>query len=110
MAEHAGRAHRARLLLRFQQQATRMAGMPLLALTYPSPSLAQLCDPLELVAEIGASAVLLTIDAVVSLAERRIEKQLGSLLDGVRVQDGPVDESWYWAAPLLLDARTDADG
>lgn len=92
---------RLRPLLRFQRRADRVSGMPLLALTYPSPSLATLADPVQSVAVKRASS-LPSMDQVIGPAERRIARALRSILPRRR-GSAPVDERWYWAAPLLLD-------
>ena len=98
---------RVRPLLRFQRQGERVAGMPLLALTYPSPSLAKLADPLELGRRLGAAVSPPGLGAVVALAEKRVRRALRSILPSRRRLDGPVDERWYWAAPLLFDAQNE---
>jgi uncharacterized membrane protein len=118
-------------LLRFAVKAGRESGMPALALTYPSTFLAAACDPLDLMAEASAAP---TLAEMLHLAGARILSALGSandvasmplkggwtsssthqserpsetsapltaLIDPTRGED----ESWYWAAPLLLDLR-----
>jgi hypothetical protein len=95
---------RLRPLLRFQRQADRLAGLPVFALLYPSPTLARLADPLRLGAEAGAPSTLPNVRQIVELAEQRIARALRSITRAAS-QNGPVDESWYWAAPVLLDAQ-----
>ena len=87
-----------RPLLRFaySQEREGLTGMPVLAILYPSPSLAELGDPVP-VPEGGA-----TLEDAVDRARERLEPLLAELtephLDAARE-----DESWYWAAPILLD-------
>ena len=47
-------------------------------------------------------------DSVEIEARRRIEAALGPLMRRT-TQEGPEDERWYWAAPLLLDRRRDGE-
>ncbi len=85
-----------RPLLRFAFSNERLSGMPVLGILYPSPSLAELGDP---VAEMSGN---LTLEDAVDRARNRIEPLLARItepyLDAKRD-----DESWYWAAPLILD-------
>jgi hypothetical protein len=43
------------------------------------------------------------VDEILELAKTSINRDLRSMLRGRTNIDGPVDERWYWAAPLLLD-------
>ena len=85
-----------RPLLRFSYSDERLTGMPVLGILYPSPSLAALGDPVP-VPE-GED----TLEDAVARARARLEPLLAKLtkpyLDAPRE-----DESWYWAAPILLD-------
>ena len=89
---------RRRPLLRFaySQEREGLTGMPVLAILYPSPSLAELGDPVP-VPEGEA-----TLEDAVARARERLEPLLAKLtepyLDAARE-----DESWYWVAPILLD-------
>ena len=77
----------------------RLTGMPVLGFLYPSPSLAEMGDPVP-VPE-GEPTLK---DAVV-----RAQVQLEPRLDRLTApypKDGHEDESWYWAAPILLDLET----
>lgn len=96
-----------RPLLRYAVSDGRPTGMPVLALSYPSEVLAKLCDPLDLASRVEAAG-LPEADLVLDLAVLRIQHEL-SLLEGYRAapKEGPEDESWYWAAPILLDLRSD---
>ena len=85
--------------LRFTRTEGRLTGMPILAWLYPSPSLARLTDPLDL-ARLDPDA---TLAQVLEWARQRVEQALTGLPEGPR--DGPEDQHWYWAAPILLDRR-----
>lgn len=82
-------------LLRFTRSEGRMTGMPVLGLIYPSAALASVIDPL-----IGSDSQR-PLTALLSAAEAAIERELGCL--PAPAGDGPPDQAWYWAAPLLLD-------
>ena len=89
------RRKRARLL-QFAYSGERLTGMPVLAILYPSPSLAELGDPVP-VPEGKA-----TLEDAVARARKRLDPLLDRLTAPYR--DGaPEDDSWYWAAPILLD-------
>ena len=87
-----------RPLLRFaySQERGGLTGMPVLAILYPSPSLAELGDPVP-VPEGEA-----TLEDAVARARAKLAPILATLteqyLDAARE-----DESWYWVAPILLD-------
>jgi hypothetical protein len=99
---------RFRPLLQTSRSRDRLTGMPVFALLYPSPVLARLGDPLQVARQLGATEPL-EAQQVLSEVERRLEEALQPLMPDVP-SDGPVDERWYWAAPLLLDGRDDVDG
>jgi hypothetical protein len=84
----------------------RLRGMPLLTLSYPSLTLAELGDPLT-VARQGADRSLRDVSEVLSVVRERVR----AALRGVIPDDsqGPPDPAWYWAAPLLLDLKHHAD-
>ncbi len=98
------RARRGRLL-RFGRTEGRLSGMPVLALLYPSLALERSCDPAKLFLERCATgseqADTIPLDDILADARQQIEINLKRLK--ANVTDGPVDERWYWAAPLLLD-------
>ncbi len=87
-----------RPLLRFaySQERQGLTGMPVLAILYPSPTLAELGDPIP-VPEDGA-----TLADAVARARERLEPLLARVTEPYL---GAVheDESWYWVAPILLD-------
>ena len=87
-----------RPLLRFaySQERQGFTGMPVLAILYPSPTLAELGDPIPVPEGVG------TLADAVARARERLEPRLTTLTEPY--QDAPrEDESWYWAAPILLD-------
>ena len=87
-----------RSLLRFAYSNERLTGMPVLGLLYPSPTLVELGDPVSIP---GSSP---TRKDAVAHARTQLTPLLNSLtepyLGGERE-----DESWYWAAPILLDLQ-----
>ena len=85
-----------RPLLRFALSNERYTGMPVLGILYPSPSLVELADPVP-VPEGEA-----TLADVVSRARTRLEPMLDKLTKPYLGAERE-DESWYWAAPILLD-------
>ena len=93
-------APRATALLTFQRSEGRLTGMPVLGMMYPSFTLAQAGDPLDVARELG---VTLPMDRADYLAEvsRRVAKLLIKLPAGPNT--GPADVAWYWAAPILRD-------
>ncbi|MEO8179421.1 MAG: helicase-related protein, partial [Deltaproteobacteria bacterium] len=96
--------HRRTPLLRLARADGRLTGMPVLALMYPSAYLARAGDPAQLaktsadgtdVSRVDASRVLREAESIIEVALQR--------LPIAPMSDGPEDERWYWAAPLLLD-------
>jgi len=87
-----------RPLLRFaySQERGGLTGMPVLAILYPSPTLAELGDPVP-VPEGGA-----TLEDAIARARERLEPLLAELTEAY-LNAAREDESWYWAAPILLD-------
>ena len=83
-------------LLQFAYSDDRLTGMPVLGLLYPSPSLVGAGDPVLARAEGN------TLGEAVARAREGLEPALATFtqpyLDAPRE-----DESWYWAAPILLD-------
>ena len=103
---------RFRPLLRFTRHDGRLTGMPVFGMLYPSVVLAAVTDPLAIARDLGAAdrgmIRLPRAAAVLAEAERRIEAMLAELPSGAA--SGPEDESWYWAAPILLDQHYDPAG
>ena len=99
---------RIRSLLRFTRADGRLTGMPVLGLLYPSIQLARDLDPIKLATEFATesgSTQTPTLDQVMERAVERVDELLSRLPSGD--QSGPEDESWYWAAPILLDNEVD---
>ena len=85
-----------RPLLRFAYSNERLTGMPVLGILYPSPSLAELGDPVRLPAGRG------TLDEALARTRVRLEP-LVARLTRPYLEAEREDESWYWATPMLLD-------
>lgn len=96
-----------RPLLRFAFSNERLTGMPVLGLLYPSFTLARLGDPLQIFKN-RPDGVTETLKSTTLLAgiEQRISEKLAQLPDGDEDSERD-DESWYWAAPILLDIQED---
>lgn len=88
-----------RPLLNFSRTSGRLSGMPLLAMLYPSPALARLGDPLAICR--WADEVPVPRGRFESRLRDQVQGALDTLPPGP--QDGPIDQSWYWAVPFLLD-------
>jgi Helicase conserved C-terminal domain len=99
-----------RPLLRFAFRDGRPTGMSVFGLIYPCWTFADRFDPLRFTqGDVGAGGPLDLDDLV-----QQIEPQISALLDPLtkRFVDPSrttPDESWYWAAPLLLDRESDPD-
>lgn len=93
-------------LLRFGRAEGRLTGMPVLALMYPSVYLARACDPARLARLSGDGVAGGDVTSLLREAESNIEVALRRL-PSASSNDGPEDERWYWAAPLLLDRALD---
>jgi hypothetical protein len=79
------------------------SGMSAFAWIYPSPALAELGDPL---AKAPDRSETTTVPDLVAATAERISSALDEVIIGLDVPDtGPVDERWYWIAPLMLDTR-----
>jgi Domain of unknown function (DUF4268)/Helicase conserved C-terminal domain len=96
-------------LLRFQRSEGRLTGMPVFALLYPSPALAELGDPRKVAHQLGGDGVPPSRDDVLHVVRERIAARLAPHTEGTP-DDGPEDETWYWAAPLLLDRDRNPEG
>jgi hypothetical protein len=88
-------------LLRFQYTEGRLQGLALLALLYPGAELARLGDP-------AGAAPGSELSSIRHLVSARISAAVESLV-ATAPQEGPEDDSWYWAAPMLLDAAAGID-
>ena len=96
-----------RPLLNFTSSKGRLTGMPVLGLAYPSFFLAQQFDPLRYLAKQPVGSRLDAAD-VLRLIETDVSGAIEALLKDAPT-GGPEDEAWYWAAPILLDAKADPD-
>jgi len=88
--------------LDFRRRAGSLASLPVLGLMYGSPTLARLIDPLGIALELSSEDGAPTFTAVLEVARRRARELLGDLTSEAP-REGRVDESWYWAAPMLID-------
>lgn len=93
---------RRRGLLRFAFSDGRLTGMPLFTLVYPSLSLAVKGDPREIAREATASGDSVSAGGIATRLREIIQRQLDALKVTYR-KEGPSDETWYWAAPMVLD-------
>lgn len=98
---------RTRPLLKFSRSGERLAGMPVLGLMYPSIALARVGDPLHRDIS-GERTGQASLEAVLKLVDSRLQELLPELLSHAE-RTPAVDESWYWAAPILLDVRSYPD-
>jgi Helicase conserved C-terminal domain len=96
---------RRRARLRFTRSADRLTGMPVVALLYPSLALAELGDPLDVARTNGTND--LKVDYLLAEVESRLRPHVDAIVGPARSARGAVDEAWYWAAPLFLDAAMD---
>lgn len=94
-----------RPLLRFTRQRERVTGMPVLALLYPCLTLVRLIDPMVVGAHLACDGQVPSYDEVHETVRSQIEDLLGQLEVESRRRDGPPDQRWYWAAPVLLDKQ-----
>ena len=93
-----------RPLLRYSRGSeSRLTGMPVLILLYPSPALVALVDPLNIAVSYQGDD-LIPAAALLNSAAERIRPLLDRLLADAPVS-GPEDQRWYWAAPALLDGK-----
>ncbi|MDA3791531.1 MAG: helicase-related protein [Desulfobacula sp.] len=96
-----------RPLLRFAFSNERLTGLPVLGLLYPSFSLARLGDPLTFIKNRSTETTeTLKSSTLLSIIAEHIDKKLSQISDGDEHSERE-DESWYWAAPILLDIQED---
>ena len=100
---------RRRPLLRFSKSSGRLTGMPVLGVLYPSLFLARLIDPLRAYLDQADRSNPADLSAVMEGVMRQIEPHVAALIANAPMT-GPEDESWYWAAPILLDLKDDPEG
>lgn len=101
-----GERKRITQLLQFSRSDGRYTGMPVLALMYPSATIAAAIDPAA--ASGCLDGVLQTIPNLRALARTALEPALDRVLEKY-AKTAVVDESWYWAAPILLDLDNDPE-
>ena len=95
--------HRARArLLDFRLQDDRPGAMNNILLLYPSPTLAELGDPLRLALMRGGRPVPVSeaLESVKDRIRQRFNEVSVEFPDG---GSGTTDQKWYWAGPALLD-------
>jgi hypothetical protein len=80
----------------------RLAGMPVLAMLYPSITLGRSYDPLRIAQDLKQNGHWPSLDDVAQRIRSGLAADLKRLI-GERPASGPEDQNWYWAAPLLLD-------
>jgi hypothetical protein len=78
--------------------------MPVFALLHPIPSLARLGDPRGYAAEVGQPLPVQAADLLTHVAKKVAERLRPYA--SMAPRSGPVDQSWYWMAPLLWDDET----
>jgi hypothetical protein len=96
------RRRRAAGLLRFARADDRLTGMPVFGILFPSATLAEHLDPLALARDVSTGGAIPSRESVFAAAKVRAAGLLAPLTREAE-QSGPEDESWYWAAPVLLD-------
>ncbi len=94
-----------RPLLRFAFGKGRPTGMPVLGLIYPCRFLAEHFDPQSYHRNASRTEQLPTLSDLRDQAEEGIRAVVTEALVAARGKPGPVDEAWYWAAPIMLDQR-----
>ena len=91
-----------RPLLRFARNVDgRLAGMSVLILLYPSPTLAKLVDPLLLSVTHYEDGPIST-DLLIERVREILKPHILRLTEGAP-DTGQEDQRWYWAVPALLD-------
>lgn len=96
-----------RPLLRFTFSKGRPTGMPVLGLVYPCRTLSNRLDPLTLFREHPTDEPLPSLNETVHRAETMVAEVLQSITSPHESDPGAEDESWYWAAPLMIDLAHD---
>lgn len=88
------------LLLRIAVKKDQPTGMPVLALMYPSISLARRYDPLTLARKHGNGETL-KLKQLQGIIKEEVSKGLEAIT--MRTKTSDIDKNWYWAALILLD-------
>ena len=90
--------------LRYSRSAEgRLTGMSVLILLYPSPTLADLVDPLNLSMAHHEEGPI-PPGVMVERAGEVLKPLLLKYIEGT-TDSGPEDQRWYWAAPALMDGH-----
>ena len=95
-------------LLEFPLRDGRPGAMNHILLLYPSPTLAEVGDPLGLALERGGGPV--PVDEALERVQERIRHRFRDV--GVELPErgtGTPDQRWYWAGPALLDGALHPD-
>jgi hypothetical protein len=93
--------------LKVGRKGSRATGLTMLALLYPSFWLARVCDPMRSAAALHEkNGRVPTLEEVLAQTEVLIQQALSRVTAGEPTRSTP-DESWYWAAPILLDRLAD---
>lgn len=95
-------------LLEFKRSGGRLAGLPVLALLYPSFALAELVSLTKFANGATGSGSRMTRDDALRTAVDALRPALDRVTRAAPTE-GRIDERWYWAAPLLLDVDADRD-
>ena len=90
--------------LQFTVSDGRRTGMAILSLLYPGIELCLLGDAVPLMTGNGEEH-LPTRDSLLKELRARLEPAVGELVQRYGSDEGAEDESWYWAAPMLLDVQ-----
>jgi len=77
--------------------------MSLFTILYPSLSLMNLIDPVEILNQRADKTKPLAIKDVQQLVRDKLSIELERLRDSYSVEAGATSAGWYWAAPFLLD-------
>lgn len=95
-------------LLGISKRDGGVAGLSALTMMYPSSVLASEFDPLRLSAELSGRepTALPALADLLSAIEGRLQPMIDRMTR-VRADRAAPDESWYWAAPILLDLEND---
>ena len=95
-----------RPLLRFARAEGRLTGLPLFSLIYPCVTLARDFDPLGYPGPWTEQDRLASVQELLDALAPEITRLVVSISPR-NATTGPVDERWYWLAPILLDLAKD---
>lgn len=90
-------------LLRFAINKERKSGMSVFSLIYPCVTLAKEIDPLAIAKQSDQSSLSSSFFMLEEI-KLRLRPLLWHATNSIDIDEsGPIDETWYWVAPLLLD-------